>query len=140
MDLLELFAGSSKFTLYSKKYQLNALAPMDLQHGQDFREDHVQQEIYKILKRFKPWLLIMGIDCRLWSIFNENMNYGNNKELLEHLRAMELPLVQLACSVAMLQAQAGRFFLLDQSREVKTLVSPHHPGYPQHSWSLVRGA
>ena len=45
MDLLELFAGSSKFTLYSKKYQLNALAPMDLQHGQDFREDHVQQEI-----------------------------------------------------------------------------------------------
>ena len=113
MDLLELFAGSSKFTLYSKKYQLNALAPMDLQPGQDFRDDDVQREIYKILQRFKPWLLIMGIDCRLWSIFNENLNYGNNKELLEHLRAMELPLVQLACSVAILQAKAGRFFLLE---------------------------
>ena len=117
MDVFELFSGSSKFTLLANRHQLNALAPMDLQHGQDFKQEQVRREIFKILKKFKPWLTILGIDCRLWSIFNENLNYSQALDLLANLREDEMPLVIFACEVALFQFRNGRYFLLEDPQK-----------------------
>jgi hypothetical protein len=62
----------------------------------------------KILKTFKPWLAILGIDC--WSIFNENLNYSQASELLATLREGEMSLVIFACEVALFQFRSGRYF------------------------------
>ena len=83
----------------------------------------------------------MCIDCRLWSIFNENLNYDYNhdRELLDFLRQGELPLVVFACEVALKQLQSSRFFLIENPEKsrlwtlqpIKDLLSL--PGV----WSVV---
>ena len=115
IDIFELFAGSAKFTTLAGRYQLNALQPLDLQHGadQDLKDPDLQQEVRVAIKKYKPWAIIMGLDCRLWSIFNENLNYSERKELLSELRDDEKQLVRFACELALLQHQAGRFFLIE---------------------------
>lgn len=115
IDIFELFAGSAKFTTLAGRHHLNALQPLDLQHGpeQDLKNPALQQEVREAVKKYKPWAIIMGLDCRLWSIFNENLNFSERKELLSKLRDDEKQLVRFACELALLQHQAGRFFLIE---------------------------
>ena len=115
IDIFELFSGTSKFTTRSIKHQLNALAPMDIEHGphQDFKDEAVRKEVFRLLKKFKPWLTALGIDCRLWSIFSENLNFSQDPQLLQQLRELELPLVLFAAEVAMHQMDHHRFFLIE---------------------------
>lgn len=115
IDLFELFSGSSKFTTNSVKHQLNALAPMDIAHGphQDFKDESVRKDVFKMIRKFKPWLIVLGVDCRLWNIFSENLNFSQDRQRLQQLRELELPLVLFAVEVALIQIQNGRFFLLE---------------------------
>ena len=104
IDVFELFAGSAKFTMFAGNHHLNALQPMDWLHGpqQDLHDPALQQEIVAAVHRFKPWALIVGLDCRLWSIFNENLNYSNRRELLRQMRTHEKKLVKFVCELALL--------------------------------------
>ena len=115
IDIFELFAGSAKFTTSASRYQLNALQPLDWRFGpdQDLKDPHLQQGVRDAVKKYKPWAIIMGLDCRLWSIFNENLNYQDRKDLLASLREDEKELVKFACELALLQHQNGRFFLIE---------------------------
>ena len=124
IDIFELFAGASKFTLRAGKFQLNALQPLDWIHGsdQDLHDPQLQREVAATIKRFKPWVLIMGLDCRLWSIFNENLNYSQRRHLLRQLRTQEKKLVMFACELAILQYNAGRFFLIENPQRSRLWV------------------
>lgn len=44
LDILELFSGSSKFTIMANRFGLNALQPIDIDHGpeQDLKNPHVR--------------------------------------------------------------------------------------------------
>ena len=55
----------------------------------------------------------MCLDCRFWNLFNINLNYQQRLDLLQELQAEELPLVELACELAILQMKNGRFFLME---------------------------
>ena len=72
IDVFELFSGSSKFTTMSTKFGLNAFQPLDIQHGpeQDLKDPQVQREVWRAVRKFKPWFILMGLDCRLWNLFN----------------------------------------------------------------------
>ena len=115
IDIFELFSGSSKFTKMAQRYGLNALQPFDIKHGphQDLKDAQVQADVKKALHKFKPWFVIMGLDCRLWNIFNANLNYSHRLELLQELRDEELPLVEFAWEVALIQMKHGRYFLME---------------------------
>ena len=96
IDTFELFSGSSKFTIMARRCGPNPLQPFDVEHGpqQDLKDPHVRAEVVKAAKKFKPWFLIMGLDCRLWNLFNVNLNYSQRLDLLQELQEDELPLVE----------------------------------------------
>ena len=115
IDVLEIFSGASKFTLRCKKFGLNALEPIDIEHGDlhDLKDEKVRNNLKQAIKRFKPWLVILGVDCRFWNQFNINLNYSQRPELLQSLQSEERPLVQFACEIADLQYNHNRYFLLE---------------------------
>ena len=115
IDVFELFAGSAKFTLFASQFGLNALQPMDLNFGQDFKHPQTRQMIIGMVKKFRPWKLIMGISCVLWNLFNENLNYPSpeRQALLQRLREEEYVLVEFAAQLAWLQMEEGRLFLIE---------------------------
>ena len=77
IDILELFSGTSKLTIHASKHHLNALQRMDLNHGQDFHDPQVHKTTILAMKKFKPWLAMIGIRCTKWSQFNINLNYSS---------------------------------------------------------------
>lgn len=113
IDILELFAGSSKLTLMAKGFGLNALEPMDLEHGHDLCQPQVQQQARKAISKFKPWLCMMGIDCRHYNWFNHNMNYAHREEVWQQLQLEDRPMLVFAGDVAMDQYKDNRFFMLE---------------------------
>lgn len=115
IDVFEVFSGAAKFTLRCSKFGLNALEPIDIQHGDqhDLKNEEVRNHIMKAVKKFKPWLVILGVDCRFWNQFNINMNYSQRPELLQSLQDEERPLVQFACELADFQLYHNRYFLIE---------------------------
>ena len=113
IDILELFAGSSKLTLKAKGFGLNALEPMDLEHGHDLCDPQVQQQAHKAISRFKPWLCMMGTDCRHYNWFNHNMNYAYREEVWQQLQLEDRPMLVFSGEVAMNQCKSNRFFILE---------------------------
>ncbi|CAK9092423.1 UbiA prenyltransferase domain-containing protein 1, partial [Durusdinium trenchii] len=88
---------------------------MDLNFGQDFKHPQTRQMIIGMVKKFRPWKLIMGISCVLWNLFNENLNYPSpeRQALLQRLREEEYVLVEFAAQLAWLQMEEGRLFLIE---------------------------
>ena len=113
IDILELFAGSSKLTLMAKGFGLNALEPMDLEHGHDLCDPQVQQQAHKAISKFKPWLCMMGIDCRHYNWFNHNLNYSHREDEWQQLQLEDRPMLVFSGDVAMNQYKANRFFVLE---------------------------
>ncbi len=97
IDILELFSGTSKLTIHASKHHLNALQPMDLNHGQDFHDPQVRKTIILAMKKFKPWLAMIGIRCTKWSRFNINLNYSWRPDQLRQEQEAEMPLVDFTC-------------------------------------------
>ena len=115
IDVFELFAGSSKLSALASKHGLNSLQPSDLIFGDDYRCHKTRSRITQQIKKFRPWLMPMGVDCRIWNQFNINLNYNTpeRKELLASLQRSEKCLPDFAVEVAYEQMFYGRFFLLE---------------------------
>ncbi|CAK9077183.1 unnamed protein product [Durusdinium trenchii] len=115
VDLWELFAGQARMTELAQEYELNALQPMDLRFGQDFKDASTRDYIMHKIKKFKPWLIPMGVDCRLWNQFSINLNWSSpeRQEQLQVLQQQERLLVHFATDVAKEQYMNGRFFLIE---------------------------
>ncbi|CAK9109800.1 unnamed protein product, partial [Durusdinium trenchii] len=115
VDLWELFAGEARMTELAHQYDLNALQPQDLRYGQDFKDASTRAYIMEKVKKFKPWLIPMGVDCRLWNQFSINLN-GSTPERqvqLKELQRQERPLAHFATDVALEQYKNGRYFLIE---------------------------
>ena len=115
VDLWELFAGEARMTELAHQYDLNALQPQDLRRGQDFKDASTRAYIMEKVKKFKPWLIPMGVDCRLWNQFSINLNWSTPERQvqLKELQRQERPLVHFATDVALEQYKNGRYFLIE---------------------------
>ena len=115
IDVFELFAGSSKLSAMAPKHGLNSLQPSDLIFGDDYRCPKTRARIMQQTKKFRPWLMPMGVDCRFWNQFNINLNYNTpeRKEILASLQQSEQCLPDFAVQVAYEQMFHGRFFLIE---------------------------
>ena len=131
IDILELFSGTSKFTIHASKHRLNALQPMDLDHGQDFHDPQVRKTIILAMKKYKPWTTLLGIRCTKWSQFNINLNYAWRPEQLRREQEAEMPLVDFAYLACEVQYKGGRYFLVENPvnsrlwtlQPIKTILS-----------------
>ncbi|CAL1170840.1 unnamed protein product, partial [Cladocopium goreaui] len=62
-DLWELFAGEAQCSYLANEYYMNALQPWDLIYGQDLMKRSLQTEAHAVLHKFRPALILMGLDC-----------------------------------------------------------------------------
>ena len=109
VDLFELFAGSATTSSLAHHYNLVAMEPPDLLYGQNFKDCATRDRIFKTIKTYKPWLVPMGVDCRLWNHFSKNINWSSmdRQALLEELREEERELPRFARKVAREQMANG---------------------------------
>ena len=113
IDIFELFSGSSKFTTRAPAFNMNALEPQDLLHGHDLSDPEQKQHVRQALKKFKPWLTVLGLSCRPYSIFNHNMNYSWREDEWLELQKEAQPLLDFAMDVIYEQMDQNRYFLLE---------------------------
>ena len=119
-DLWELFAGRALCTELAAQHGLVALQPWDLLYGQDLMESSTRHEAMRVQKRFRPHLMMMGLDCRHYTRFNRNLNYAHRLDEWYELQAQDRPLLDLTCDLAEGQYKHGRFFWVEnpQNSEV----------------------
>lgn len=115
-DLWELFAGRALCTEMAAQCGLVALQPWDLIYGQDLMESSTRHEAFKVIKKFRPHLLMMGLECRHYTRFNRNLNYSHRLDEWYHLQQEDRPLLDLSADLAEQQHKEGRFFMLENPR------------------------
>ena len=112
-DLWELFAGRALCTELASEYGLNALQPWDLVYGQDLMKRDQRQEALNTLRRLKPYLTLLGLDCRHYTLFNKNLNYSHRPQEWLQLQRQDKPMLDFTVCVAEEQLQSGRYFLIE---------------------------
>ena len=136
-DLWELFAGRALCTEMAAQCGLVALQPWDLIYGQDLMDSSTRHEAFKVIKRFRPYLLIMGLECRHYTRFNRNLNYSHRLDEWYELQHEDRPLLDLSADLAETQHRQGRFFMLENL----PLCIPQHTAAtascPKH-WQATR--
>ncbi|CAK9060272.1 Copia protein (Gag-int-pol protein) [Cleaved into: Copia VLP protein [Durusdinium trenchii] len=111
IDLLELFSGAARLTSTAFHFGLNAIQPFDLREGIDLSSEAGRKLAKHVLQHHKPLLLHVAWPRRLWSLFNENMNWSHRLHELEALRDEERELVRFTVGLCKEQHAQGRLFL-----------------------------
>ncbi|CAL1158281.1 unnamed protein product [Cladocopium goreaui] len=111
-DLWELFAGEAQCSYLANEYYMNALQPWDLIYGQDLMKRSLQTEAHAVLHKFRPALILMGLDC------------SHRLEDWEWPQSLQHPLLKLAASLAKQQHAGHRFFLIQNSQNSELWEQP----------------
>ena len=74
VDLLELFAGQARPSAAASSHGLNACQPVDLMYGWDLDTKRGQDMVRAMVRRLRPWLLLVGYPRKHYTLFNENLN------------------------------------------------------------------
>ena len=100
-------------------------------------DSSTRHEAFKVIKRFRPYLLIMGLECRHYTRFNRNLNYSHRLDEWYELQHEDRPLLDLSADLAETQHRQGRFFMLENL----PLCIPQHTAAtascPKH-WQATR--
>ena len=131
VDLLELFAGQARPSAAASSYGLNACQPVDLTHGWDLDTKRDQDLVRAMVRRLRPWLLLVGYPCTHYTLFNENLNYSQRLPEIEALRSLDRPRRQFLAELCQEQADHGRHFFIDNPQrsrlweqdEIKELIN-----------------
>ncbi|CAE7949652.1 GIP [Symbiodinium sp. KB8] len=107
VDILEIFAGEAKPSARASRFGLNACQPFDLNFGWDLSQPDQQRMIMNVVRRLRPWAIIIGYPGTLYSVFGENINDKADEYLLR--RAADQPM-------RVRQYEAGRLFFLDNPK------------------------
>ena len=124
VDSLETFAGRAGITMKATKLGLKALQPIDYNTGYDLEKASHQQHVDYLIDHFKPLFLVQGIDCRDWCLLQDNTNYVRRKILLLMRREKARKLLRRVVRWCVKQAEAGRFFLLENPATSRLWLEP----------------
>ena len=107
-DLFEVFAGTSQITVRGiQKYNLTALQPVDILHGQDLRIASERKKVINTIAQFRPRLVIVQWPCTPWSILQDNANYKDRPDELRERRDADKVFLQLVKDIFTVQARRG---------------------------------
>ena len=70
VDILEIFTSEAKTSARAHHFGLNACQPIDLQYGWDLRQDDHQWMVDNLVRRLRPWAIIIDYPSRLYSVHN----------------------------------------------------------------------
>ena len=143
IDLMELFAGTSKPTSMARRFGLTALQPFEIEDGRDLASKAIQKTVDFALNKFKPLLLMVGFPCTLLCIMNENLNYSSRMEelwgrTLGAARTSET-FAEMGPQQTRTTAQAGTPHPARESSPQPTHQRPQ-PLHRQVRWRLLRSS
>ena len=115
-DLMELYAGTAKATLFSTQYGFNAVEPFDKNEGKNLTEPAQSRLVEHAIQQLRPLLLLVGFPCTLWNFLNENCNYYHRMEELEAMRELQRPLLRWICQQIKKQAERGNYLIFESSQ------------------------
>ena len=72
-----------------------------------------RHESLRVLKRFQPTLVVMGLKCTHYTLFNRNCNYAYRLDEWYQLQAEDRPLLLATIDVIDHQLDNGSYFLLE---------------------------
>ena len=124
VDLWELFAGRALCSELAHQYDLEALQPWDLVYGQDFMSTSTRRVAFKTLDDFRPMLLMLELKCTHYTLFNKNLNYSHRLEEWQELQHEDKPLLDFTSSMANRQADAGRYFFVENPERSELWQTP----------------
>ena len=124
VDLWELFAGRALCSELAHQYDLEALQPWDLVYGQDFMSTSTRRVAFKTLDDFRPMLLMLELKCTHYTLFNKNLNYSHRLEEWDELQHEDKPLLDFTSSMANRQADAGRYFFVENPERSELWQTP----------------
>ena len=113
VDLLELFAGEARPSAAAAEHGLHACQPVDLIHGWDLDTPRDQDAVRAMVRRLRPWLLLVGYPCTYYNSFNENMNHARRPHELQARRELDRPRREFLVELCKEQAEHGRHFLIE---------------------------
>eukprot|EP00438_Fugacium_kawagutii_P029741 Skav215795 [mRNA] locus=scaffold3885:36272:44804:+ [translate_table: standard] len=124
VDILETFAGRARISARAPRFGLKALTPIDYNTGYDLNKQSDQEHVDFLLDRFKPLFLIQGIDCRDWSLLQDNTNYVRRKILLMMRRVKARKTLKRVVKWCLDQDEAKRFWILENPTTSRIWLEP----------------
>ena len=127
-DLLETFAGQANITRRAKTFGLKAIEPVDYSDystGFDLSLIPDQQRVSSMIDRFKPLILIQGVDCKDWTLLQDNVNYLHRHIQLLKRRARARKILVQVAEWCVKQSQQGRYWLIENPLTSRLWQEPY---------------
>eukprot|EP00913_Durusdinium_trenchii_P028676 g26892.t1 len=124
-DLLETFAGQANITRRAKTFGLKAIEPVDYSTGFDLSLIPDQQRVSSMIDRFKPLILIQGVDCKDWTLLQDNVNYLHRHIQLLKRRARARKILVQVAEWCVKQSQQGRYWLIENPLTSRLWQEPY---------------
>ena len=116
IHVLEIFAGSARFSQCCALSGLKVGTPVDIRTGFDVMTSKGRHIIMEIIKEQAPDVILMAQVCGPWS----NMqNIQQDQQRVWEKRKRYLPMVEFVASIAQYQLKHGRYFIIENPQTSK---------------------
>ena len=110
IHVLEIFAGSARFSQCCALTGLKVGTPVDIRTGFDVMTSKGQHMVMEIIKEQAPDVMFMAPVCGPWP----NMqNIQQDQQRVWEKRKRYLPMVEFVASIARYQLKHGRYFIIE---------------------------
>ena len=113
--VLEIFAGSARFSQCCALTGLKVGTPVDIRTGFDVMTSKGRHRVMEIIKEQAPDVILMAPVCGPWS----NMQNIQDQQRVWQKRKRYLPMVEFVASIARYQLKHGRYFIIENPQTSK---------------------
>ena len=116
IHVLEIFAGSARFSQRCALSGLKVGSPVDFRTGFDVMTSKGRHMVMEIIREQAPDVILMAPVCGPWS----NMpNIQQDQQRVWEKRKRYLPMVEFVASIARYQLKHGRYFIIENPQTSK---------------------
>ena len=137
VDLMELYSGASLPTTMAPSYGLTSLQSFDKNDGYDLNDPQVRLLCEQAQLRFQPTLLVLGLPCTVWCIFNENLNYSQRLHVLHDLREGERDGMRWSVKRCITQREMGNYYFFENPLKSRLWEEPEVEELANHPDNYV---
>ena len=86
---------------------------MDYNTGFDLSQVTDQERVSSMIGRFKPLILIQGVDCKDWTLLQDNVNYLHRQIQLQRRRTKARKILRQVADWCSQQSKHGRYWQIE---------------------------
>ena len=113
VDIMETYAGAALISQEAHLYGLKATIPVDYNTGFNLGEPESDQACNQMVHNLRPLVMIHELECKPWTLLQDNCNFVNRKEELEQWRESVRPQMNQVVKWCYLQHNEGRYYILE---------------------------